>query len=1479
MGQIGDAVQATEERGGIRPIEDLGEDPDMDLDVRSQIDAVDAEEEEGGQVKVRRAPKGPTKKEREEHEATHIPYRDWCSHCVRGRAPNRPHRRADAAQAKDEESRRVPRISMDYFFMAQEGERASEYPMIVMVDEGTGNKYMRAVAKKGLGEGKEMEWLIKDMDEELKSWGHSGGEESELILKSDGEPSVKAVRDALGRYHGGRVTPEQPPPGESQANGRVEEAGKTIRGMVKVFKDVIEHNIGEKLSTEAIILQWLVRWSAMLISRFKIGSDGKTSYERQRGRRCQIEVVPFGEMVHYRRLSDKEPKNKLESRWEQGVWLGHARGSNEALIGTKDGVVRAWAIKRMPDGEKWNAQAIKDIQGTPAKPNPQMLGFDVPVHIHLPSEEGLPGVEEPPPARNESQYRRTYLKNRDFKEHGYTDGCEGCKRLRAGGMGARPHTEECRARMESILKDKKAPRWERAQERATERVWEEVKKLDPEAAKTEAKAGGDAASAAAEEGTAASSSSANQRGEAAAEASGGGAAASSSGVNPVREGDIRGTEGKADERAGQKRAQGGDDEAEQEEPLGKKVKETGGVGQKRRSDEAALGGEEEEPQATRRKELDPMDTEVIHALREAAKICAVTWSESRSKPAEGAQLQAEVEKYGLRVGDVMDLTVGWDFTKAEDRARIRDCLNRHRPRVIIGSPMCAITSPLQRLTPWSQKRQNRWMERKKHIEFMVNIYEEQLDSGGYFLHEHPSGTPTWAIEGIQRISGKIGVHTVEGDQCVFGSTRRGVRQRLVERVKKSTTFVTNSYELARELGRKCDGSHRHTALTRTSQDCSEGRYPEGLCRAICRGIRRELMCKVDSLRAVAEVEIRGHSRGNPDPQEFHEVVNAEIRHLSENSAGGAWDDVTGMPLDWGKVRGAREEELAYVRGKSVWSKVPRAEAVRQGAKVIQTRWIDINKGDDDNPVYRSRFVAKEFNDGTTGGLFAGTPPLEALRYLVHRAATVGKSRRVIMINDIARAFFEAKAKRTVFIELPNEDKTEKDWEQDRVGRLNMSLYGTRDAAKNWQEEVARMMRKWGFVQGVYNPCLYYHPIWDVVTLVHGDDFVSTGSVDGTTAFRKALEQRFKTKTQLIGSGGGEEHTEARVLNRVVRVVQDGWEYEPDQRHVDLLTQGLGLAAAKGVATPGEEEKKWEEEENAIELGPEDAKKFRGHAARLNYLAADRPDIAFSAKEVCRGMATPSRGDWKKLKRVARYLIDVPRTLLRYAWQGEEVDVETYTDSDWAGCKRTGKSTSGGAVTIGEHFIKGWATSQASVTLSSGEAELVAMTKATAETIGVLHMIQDLGRKMKGVVYADSSAALAIADRRGSGKLRHINIRMLWLQEREQRGDVELRKIKGVVNPADLMTKYMTGPRMIDLMRRIGQVRQSGRASTALEVQGAAAKATPTTAALPLRVAPAPPKGVEQGRLSNCESEGARAGVFGAVTPRRSVRRSAPPAAV
>ena len=117
----------------------------------------------------------------------------------------------------------------------------------------------------------------------------------------------------------------------------------------------------------------------------------------------------------------------------------------------------------------------------------------------------------------------------------------------------------------------------------------------------------------------------------------------------------------------------------------------------------------------------------------------------------------------------------------------------------------------------------------------------------------------------------------------------------------------------------------------------------------------------------------------------------------------------------------------------------------------------------------------------------------------------------------------------------------------------------------------------------------------------------------------------------------------------------------------------------------------------------------------------------------------------------------------YEWQGDETVITGFTDSDWAGCRVTGKSASGAAVMVGAHFIKGWSRTQNHVTMSSAEAELIALVKCSAELLGIRSMIKYWGIEASGTIYADSSAALAIANRKGAGKLRHIHVRSLWFQ--------------------------------------------------------------------------------------------------------------------
>ena len=102
----------------------------------------------------------------------------------------------------------------------------------------------------------------------------------------------------------------------------------------------------------------------------------------------------------------------------------------------------------------------------------------------------------------------------------------------------------------------------------------------------------------------------------------------------------------------------------------------------------------------------------------------------------------------------------------------------------------------------------------------------------------------------------------------------------------------------------------------------------------------------------------------------------------------------------------------------------------------------------------------------------------------------------------------------------------------------------------------------------------------------------------------------------------------------------------------------------------------------------------------------------------RRLSKPSEEDWLKLKRCARYLLSAPRLVVLYPWRPLSDTLCVYTDADHAGCQRTRKSTSGGAVMWGECLLKAWSRTQTLIALSSGESEIAAVTKAAAEGFGV-----------------------------------------------------------------------------------------------------------------------------------------------------------------
>ena len=134
--------------------------------------------------------------------------------------------------------------------------------------------------------------------------------------------------------------------------------------------------------------------------------------------------------------------------------------------------------------------------------------------------------------------------------------------------------------------------------------------------------------------------------------------------------------------------------------------------------------------------------------------------------------------------------------------------------------------------------------------------------------------------------------------------------------------------------------------------------------------------------------------------------------------------------------------------------------------------------------------------------------------------------------------------------------------------------------------------------------------------------------------------------------------------------------------------------------------------------------------------------------------------------------------------------------------------------LGAHLLKHWASTQKKITLSSGEAELGAVVRGFSEALGIQCVARDLGVELEPEVHADSSAAIGSSHRCGIGKVRHLAVAQLWVQDLVRAKEVCLHKVLGTENPADLMTKPLPRAEIDGHLTRLGLSRATGRAETA-----------------------------------------------------------------
>ena len=154
---------------------------------------------------------------------------------------------------------------------------------------------------------------------------------------------------------------------------------------------------------------------------------------------------------------------------------------------------------------------------------------------------------------------------------------------------------------------------------------------------------------------------------------------------------------------------------------------------------------------------------------------------------------------------------------------------------------------------------------------------------------------------------------------------------------------------------------------------------------------------------------------------------------------------------------------------------------------------------------------------------------------------------------------------------------------------------------------------------------------------------------------------------------------------------------------------------------------------------------------------DKPECAFAAKELCRQFPAPTRKGVEALKRAVRFLVGMPRLVYNFEPQPATDNLRVFVDTDFAGCHTSKRSTSDGVAMRGGHCVKHWATTQTTVALSSGEAEVAGICRGASHGLGLQALAADIGIPLILEVLTDVTAAIGICRRRGLGRIRHLHV--------------------------------------------------------------------------------------------------------------------------
>ncbi|WVZ71236.1 LOW QUALITY PROTEIN: hypothetical protein U9M48_019848 [Paspalum notatum var. saurae] len=476
---------------------------------------------------------------------------------------------------------------------------------------------------------------------------------------------------------------------------------------------------------------------------------------------------------------------------------------------------------------------------------------------------------------------------------------------------------------------------------------------------------------------------------------------------------------------------------------------------------------------------------------------------------------------------------------------------------------------------------------------------------------------------------------------------------------------------------------------------------------------------------------------------------------------------------------AMHEELENFERNHVWDLVEPPPNYRP----IGTKWVFKNKQGEDGMVVRNKARLKEGIDYEE--TFAPIARLEAIRILFAFAASKGFK---LQQMDVKSAFLNGFIEEEVYVRQPPGFESARF--PDRVYKLRKALYGLKQAPRAWYARVFSL--KSGFVMGSVDKTLFLLSRGGDTQIVqiYVDDIIFGGSSHAlVSSFAEQMSREFKMSLM------GELQF---FLGLQIKQGPEGIFVHQAKYTRDILKK-FEMGDSKPMTTPMSTNTALDADEDGEAV---DQKEFRGMIGSLLYLTATRPDIQFAA--------SPRISHRQAVKRVFRYLKFTPELGLWYS-SGSSLSLRGFSDADHAGYRIDRKSTSGTCQLLGTSLVSWSSRKQASVSLSTTEAEYIAAASCCSQLLWMKATLSDFGLRFGKIpLLVDSTSAISVAKNPVlHSRTKHIDVRFHFLRDHYEKGDIDLVHVASENQLADIFTKPLEFVAFVRLRGEFGVLQVEG----------------------------------------------------------------------